>query len=321
MRFLDVLKRQWFLAILFLVFAVGFAVPGPGVALKQRAPYVVKVAVILALFLSSYGLSTKAIFRSLVRFGALGIVFLVSYVLTPLLAWAAGMLVWGPGSQMGTGLIVMAAMPCTLASAIIWTRLAGGNDALALAATATTNLLNFLVAPVILGFALGEAMQVPVLEVMQGLFFTLVLPITAGQVVRLFQPEFADRLKGPLSVVNRFLVLTMVWLSVCKAADSAAATEELTVVSLVVLAFVCLAVHAAALGAAWLAASPMQKRDRIAVAVAGSQKTLIVALYVIGDFFGGQGLFVVPAMFFHAVQLVFDSVLIEFWSRGKEDEG
>ena len=180
MRVLRVLKRQWFLVVLFGVFALGFKSPEPGVALKARAPYVVKLAVIAALFLSSYGLSTKAILRSLVRFGALGAIFLASYVVTPLLAWAFATLVWGPESQLSTGLIIMSAMPCTLASALIWTRLAGGNDALALAGTAATNLLNFLIAPMILMLILGEAMHVPVLRVMQGLFFTLVLPIAAA---------------------------------------------------------------------------------------------------------------------------------------------
>ena len=44
-------------------------------------------------------------------------------------------------------MIVAATAPCTLASAAVWTRRAGGNDAVAILVTFITNATCFLVTP------------------------------------------------------------------------------------------------------------------------------------------------------------------------------
>ena len=59
--------------------------------------------------------------------------------------------------DLAVGLLVAAAAPCTLASAAVWTRRAGGNDAVALMVTIGTNLTCFVVTPLWLLVTTGRA--------------------------------------------------------------------------------------------------------------------------------------------------------------------
>ena len=56
--------------------------------------------------------------------------------------------------------------------------------------------------------------------------------------------------------------------------------------------------------------------DRIAVAIAGSQKTLMVGLYVAIHYFGG--LVLIPLVIYHVVQLLMDTVVADLWRRRTE---
>lgn len=318
MVYFRLLVRQWFLGLLLVVCILGFALPGPGVWLKARAPYAVKVAVMAALFLSSYGLPLGEIAKSLFHWRALALIMLASYVLMPLYAWLAARIFFATGDDLAIGMLVMTAMPCTLASALIWTRLAGGSDALALAGTIITNILNFIIAPGIFKLALGASMTIPLPAVTKDLFITLLLPIAAGQLARLLAAGLAERLRLLISVINRLIVLATVWLSVSKAAQE---SSGLLLGRVLLVSLLVLAVHAATLASGWLLSLRLPRAERIACAIAGSQKTLIVAIYALDNFMPGAGMAIVPVVLFHALQLVFDSMLVEIWARKRENAG
>src|SRR5436190_19264337 len=85
---------------------------------------------------------------------------LVSYAVLPPLAAAVGQLIPGRDDYR-LGFLIMASVPCTLASAIVWTRRAGGNDAVALLVVVLTTSTGWLVAPLWLA-VFGVAQQVTV---------------------------------------------------------------------------------------------------------------------------------------------------------------
>ena len=60
---------------------------------------------------------------------------------------------------MSVGILVVGAIPSTLASAAVWTRRAGGNDAVAILGTIVTNLSCFVVTPVWLFQMTGETVR------------------------------------------------------------------------------------------------------------------------------------------------------------------
>jgi len=75
--------------------------------------------------------------------------------------------------------MIMASVPCTLASAVLWTRMASGNDAVALLITVLTTCLSCLVTPAWLGLTTGIGAAVS-LHMMLGRALILLVPVGLG---------------------------------------------------------------------------------------------------------------------------------------------
>src|SRR5262249_25493788 len=134
------LARRWFLLLLGAGLALALGLPGVLKPWAERLP--LRGAVALSLFLTAWGLEGSRLGGALTRrWAALGALAL-GYGLVPALAWAAGPLL--PLPDLRLGLLVIASVPCTLASAVLWTRLAGGNDALALLIVVLSTGLSWL---------------------------------------------------------------------------------------------------------------------------------------------------------------------------------
>src|SRR5262249_13628191 len=120
--------KRWFLLVLFAGIGIASLCPHWLRPLTQRIDE--RIAVASALFLIAWSLESRNLISSLIRpLPALWAVA-ISYGFLPALAWSVSSLL--PGPELRVGLLIAASVPCTLASAVLWTRLAGGNDATAL---------------------------------------------------------------------------------------------------------------------------------------------------------------------------------------------
>src|SRR6516162_4775283 len=106
----------------------------------------------------------------------------VSYTLPPLVAWWCGALL--PLEDLRIGLLICASVPCTLASAVIWTRLAHGDEAQALLASFAGSGLSWLVTPAWLAGLTGRRATLDFRAMMLDLAATLLLPVALGQAAR-----------------------------------------------------------------------------------------------------------------------------------------
>ena len=150
------LQRQWFLAALFTVFVLGFSFP------TQFEPFadaktLRSCIVALVLFMMALPLDTQSVGDSIRRPWPAVLASIVNVVLLPLVAWLFAQLLTG---DMKTGLLVTAAVPCTLASAAVWTRRAGGDDTVSILVTALTNVTCFLTVPFWLYVTTGSEMSI-----------------------------------------------------------------------------------------------------------------------------------------------------------------
>src|SRR5205807_364601 len=80
-------------------------------------------------FLMACSLESRSLFQALLRPWPALWATLLSYGLLPILGWLVGGLV--AHEDLRIGLMLTASVPCTLASAVLWTRLAGGREATA----------------------------------------------------------------------------------------------------------------------------------------------------------------------------------------------
>jgi sodium/bile acid cotransporter 7 len=268
-----------------------------------------------AVFFSAWTLETHRLGRALARpWPALWAVAM-SYGLLPALALGGGLLL--PGPEYRVGLLIIASVPCTLVSAVIWTRLAQGDEATALLITFLTNCTSWIATTAWL--TMGGAAATPTVDagpMMLKLLLVLVVPVGIGQLLRLpasFR-SMATAYKPSLSVVARLLTAAIMLKAAVEVRKRFDGREDPpAIAALILVAGVCLAVHLVALGGGWWSSRTlgMDRPSRVAVALGGSQKTLPVSLILFDAYFRQYPLAVIPMVFYHFGQLILDTFLAE----------
>jgi solute carrier family 10 (sodium/bile acid cotransporter), member 7 len=303
--------RRWFLIVLACVLAAGMAAPEAAKPVADSVPRSWVVAGVL--FLMALPLDIHAMWRVARAPCAPALAIGMNYLFLPPAAWLASFLL--PG-QLATGLIVAATVPCTLASAVVWTRRSGGNESVALFVTVFTNLACFLVTPAWLRLLTAKSVTIPFGDMVVHLALLVVLPIVLGQAVRAFAAvrRWAARWKLALGVVAQLGILSIVFVG---AVDSGLRLGQtnVTVSALhwITMIAAVLALHLAALFAGFRIARGVgiARPDAQAVGIAGSQKTLMVGLEIAVEYYGG--LAILPLVVYHVAQLLVDTVIADRW--------
>lgn len=314
-------SSHWFLPTL-----VGLLAAGLSIGLWLDAPWhrpVVScvdpgITTGLILFLMAWSLDTHRLRDSLraplpVVLGAA-----VNIGLIPLLAWPVSALPWSEDFRLG--LLITAAVPCTLATASVWTRKAGGNDAVSLLVTLVTNLAGVVLTPLWLRWTLARHADLDPVPIIRNLALAVLLPTILGQLAR--RPPWGHRLavrcSRQISLGAQLLVLTMVTAAAIRGGEALRAQASWPSLPMGFwLAVACAGLHIAGMAGAAGAAHILRlsREDRIATLFAGSQKTLPVALLLAADpaliGSGAYPFITFPMLAFHALQLIIDSAVAE----------
>ncbi len=225
------------------------------------------------------------------------------------------------------GLLIAASVPSTMAAASVWTRRAGGNDAVSLLVTIVTNGACFLSTPFWLRLFAQAAIELDAWSMVQQLFLTTLVPILCGQLCRWPAPcaRLADRWKTPLSVLAQVGILSIVFTAATEAgrrltlhAASPSPSTSPSIAALAVMAACCVGLHLLAMAVAWGGAhlARFPRADQIAVAFAASQKTLPIGILIATDprTFGTSFPWAVyPMLVYHASQLFLDTAIADWF--------
>jgi sodium/bile acid cotransporter 7 len=316
------LARHWFLILL----PVGICL-----ALVQTAavravvgPIPTRAVVAGTLFLMGWSLESRQLWRAVTRPLPVLWALAVTYGLLPCLGWLAyaGYVALG-FPDYGIGILVSTAVPCTLASAVLWTRLAGGNDATALLVTVLTVATSWLVTTAWLTVATGTEVGVDAQAMVGDLVFFLIVPVALGQLARwpASLRQLAVRGKITLGIVSQLLIFLIILQAVVLAAErlrGSPVTEQAHI--LLLAGLICMAIHLAGLCVGYWGGKvlSLDHRDRVAIAFAGSQKTLPIGLLLVNTYFSRYALAVVPLLFYHVGQLLVDTWIADrFRNEGR----
>ena len=306
-------RRHWFLVALAGVVVAAFTLPAGGAAIR-RAPLALPLLTATSLFLSGFTLETAGLREGAdLRGLALGlsstylVAPLLALVLVPLLGPTDG----GAGSEgvhFFEAMMIVAAQASTIASAPALTLVAGGNQALALLITLSSNLLTPLVTPLLLRLTVGTVVAFPVARMMQEDALVVLLPVIVGQVAHRLLWDRVRRLLPAIVRLSQGIILVFVYTGVAVAASHLSERPAL------ILSFFLTAatLHVALLfwnhrSATWLGLS---ERNRTAVVFCGSQKTLPNGIYLWDKFFPANPHGALALVCYHVFQLVLDSLLV-----------
>ncbi|QDV75285.1 bile acid:sodium symporter family protein [Botrimarina mediterranea] len=303
-------RQQWFLLALGATLVGGALFYQPLRPVTEAIPQHPLLAVILWLMSAPLDLRRSLSGRHAVA--ATGIAVAVNTLAAGPLAWVMGRALIEP---LAIGLVLAALSPCTMASAAVWTRRGGGNDAIALMVTVVTSLLSVVSLP---GWAWlligkGQNVEVDAVELAGKMLVYVVLPIGLAQAMRGWSPcrLWCDRHRHQLSLTAQLGLLLMVLIGAVRCGELLAGTDStLRLVDWGLLIVITAVVHVVLFALAWYGTRAIgaPRADMLAAAVSGSQKTLAVGLSVAMEF---GPLAILPMIVYHTLQLLIDAVLVE----------
>lgn len=312
------LAKNWFLVALGVCFTTGFLAAEPlGFLLEWD---ILRGGIVFAvMWATGVTLQADAVRRSVASPVPSALAIGINVVVVPAISLAVVRLApdWLLPPRLAGGLFVATLVPCTLASAAVWTRKAGGDDSIALLTTVVTNLGCVIVVPAGVWLGLGQTARVSASDQMLKLALFVVTPLLIAQTMRpLGLASWADRNKLRLGTASQIGILSMVTFGAIASARRMGQTGENAIgagLGIPAVIAVGIAIHLLTL---WLgirlAKTLGGDRDRqIAVGFAGSQKTLMVGLQIAID----CGVSVIPMIAYHLAQLFLDTVIAQRWSR------
>lgn len=303
-------RDSWFLIALALALVVGISCSA---SLKPLADAVPRTALIGAvMFVTAMPIDLRG-FRDAAGAGwAVALAIAINAVAAPPLGWLASHLL---PTELATGLVVATTAPCTLASAAVWTRRGNGNAAVAVAVTVATSLGCFVVLPLwtrlLLGTSAGDERFFAALALK--LVACVVVPLMAAQMLRLAPaaPRLASNAKTGLGLAAQLGVLTMALLGAIESGERLAQMETpISAMDWSLVALTAAATHTVLLVLGWRTAAlaGIGRAEAVAVAIAGSQKTLAVGVGIALEF-GGLAIF--PMIAYHVLQLIIDTLFVD----------
>jgi sodium/bile acid cotransporter 7 len=311
----DFLRRQWFLIGLTLSVGLGLLASRPLIVLAE-VEWFRSILVMAVMFVMALPMQLQQFLQAVRQPGAASLAVAMNYLAMPLIAWP---LSWAYSSETGVGILVVAVTPCTLASAAVWTRRAGGNDATALLVTILTNAVCFAVAPIWLWLMIDRGVDgLNGWQLVTRLAVLVLLPLGLAQLARVIRPIaiWSTGEKKRLGILAQSGILIMVTLGSAKLMPQIESSVGAKLGEWLLMGVGVLVLHLVVLYLGWLISGGFgfHRRERIAVAIAGSQKTLMVGLLLSIDL----GVSILPMVTFHLGQLFVDTLIADRWAR-KQD--
>lgn len=313
MQFIQLLRRHWFIVSLILCLAIGFLLC-ESLKIVGETTLLRYAIVFCVMFVMAWSIKFGQIWNTIRRPKATLIAIGINFLLVPLLAWPLS-LVLNP--SLAAGLIATAATPCTLVSAVVWTRRGGGNDVTALMTTMVTNMMCFVVTPMWITLLAARNVETfSFSEMFTKLFLLIVLPILLAQLARL-DPSVASWSSSNKPLLSRFGQYGILAMVLIGAINTGLLTKDMSFLafwgSALLLTVICLVLHFAVLFsgiyiAKWANCLP---EDQIAVGISGSQKTMMVGLTTSMD----MGVSVLPMIVYHTIQLIGDTPVVDWFRR------
>ena len=309
------LRKHWFLAGLVVVWILGFL--SPEVCKAYQKSSLVDWAIALVMLCSGLTLETSHVFEQLRNWRAVLFSFFMMYLVAPVIIFVACLPLRFSGSEANTqlfvGFVILAAQSCTLGSGIVISTAARGNVALALVVTVVNSMCSTVMTPLLLRWMLSVHIEVQTLAMIGRLAVIILLPVTLGQLIRPWIKSHWEPVRWLPSILTQLVILSLIYMSVGTSRDWIVRSPWLVAAMLAAT----LVLHGIILAANYALSTlaTKTKASRRSLAICSSQKTLATGSYVWARFFADNPLGGIPLMFYHVVQLVFDSLLAHWWAQ------
>ena len=290
-----------------IVGIAGYCLPKVGQAVS------VHIGLFIFVIMFCMGLTTtpERLKESLFNTRGIIIFLCLSFGVAPILAWILARIFFPPTHGLFVGCILVGCTSTTISSAIVYTRLSSGNNALSLILSNVGNIAGIFLTPFLIFIFLGKGVKIPVVPMIINLSLLVLLPVILAQVLRSFFAVFT-KIGNLASLISQIGVLTIVFGSVGKSKDliQVAFLFKLVLISiilyLVILRF-----------SLWFSLkSKFTRPDSIAIGFASAQKTLASTILLAHKFF--IPLASLPIIAYHITMMLLGSWDIQRFKKSED---
>lgn len=310
--------------LLVLVWALAWPAPGKAVGKPKAEGYrvVQTINVVVIFVISGLTLKTDDIKQALGKEGMGGFLYGVVAILgiTASIGFVAAEIPFDV-KEFSYGLAVFCVVPTTLSSGVTLVMNAGGNDALALLLTVTTNLLGVVTVPFFVKAVVksGDA-SIDGVSLLVKLIINVLIPLVVGKVFREAVPgakDWVKRWKVRLSLTSSFMLIMVVWQTLSRAQDNLTSVNSVQILSVIAAGIALHIVYLSINYPICRYVLKLKRREFKAVVLMTSQKTLPVSVTVISflSAVGEEGLMTIPCIVGHMSQLFIDAYISSRWAN------
>lgn len=241
-----------------------------------------------------------------------------TFVLFPLILYGAYFLAGGNGpSPLWIGVLYVAALPSTVSSSVVMVNIARGNVPAAIFNASISGLIGIAATPLLMNPVLSAAVgDFKPGHVIGKLVLQVLLPVALGMLLhRTPLGRWMDVYGKQLRYIDQAVILLIVYTAFC---DSFAngLFGSISLASLMLLVAGMAALFAGVFNIVRMvsAALGFTREDRITAMFCGTKKSLVHATAMSKILFAGiasAGIVLLPIMLYHALQLVFTSMIAQ----------
>ncbi|KAF6262357.1 SBF-like CPA transporter family-domain-containing protein [Scenedesmus sp. NREL 46B-D3] len=334
---------QWFIVGLGVAIAFAAAVPKLGATKGYiRAEYSIKIPAIIVIFIiSGLGLKTKALLTAAADLRIHLLVQGLSLAAIPAIGYGVALALRNGGfnDYLADGLVIMACMPTTVSTNVVYTARAAGNEAAALVNAVLGNIIGIFITPLWLGLYLNVEGVAPYADVLVELSYTIIAPLIVGQLMQYITPGVVAWIKKHINTANvsSFCILLLVWATFCNTFSNGS-TKQVPGGDVAATVFLGVALFFLFLAVSFVVAWPpppvtalrrvlrLSRADVVAVVICGSTKTVALGVPLINVMYKQvpyAGLLAMPLIIYHALQVLLGGLMLETLRKwclgGKED--
>lgn len=234
----------------------------------------------------------------------------------------------GTQSNLWLAIYFLGVLPSTVSSAVVMVAIAKGNLPTAIFNASISGLIGILATPLLLTIFLAQDGQFEFIDVILKLFYQIVLPLVVGLLLQRVLGELARRHSATLGLFDKAVIVLIVYSSFSNSFNSnlfqtVSLLDLLKIGGIVLLLF---------FGVYYLVGFickllGFQLKDIITAKFCGTKKSLVHGSVMVKIIFGNSasvGLFLLPIMMYHILQLLFVSVFAENyrqkWLKADKDQ-
>lgn len=316
------LRKQSSLLSLLAAVLLGCRLPDWGASGGYlRTEITTQVGVVIIFFLQGLCLPREQFREGIADARLYGFVLGWNFLLAPLVGIGVAFIgsLWLP-QELTWGILYLAVLPTTIASAVAVVAMAEANVAGAVFSTALSNILGVFIVPlwvsVLIVAGSQEALELG--SLLGKLFLLIILPMLVGQLLHGFAKPILPKIKPYTKLLNSGIIHFIVFAAFANSmqSDTWGQFSVPVLLSLIMLSLVFLGLVSALV---WWTSGfvGMPEESRIAAFFCGSQKTLAAGIPMAATIFAGLpiadklGILIIPLLVYHPSQLVLASLVLQ----------